>query len=249
MKTFLRAMGSELEKEIVRNAAAKFDFLHTGEYGYRMLEKYAPELRSKAIVWFNPFAHHRYGGKEGDIQPTPRAVGHDLMPLQWGAPGQTACAYDWTEDNWPGEFILAVSKWRGLNPWAKVLFDDWRLDHPWWEENGMHWVDYIKTIPVGPKLDNVSELLTAGDFANGAYPSRAARFWEMTGRSMWHTLEVFRKAKPGDHIYCTVPRYYSAAKAIASLRKCAVGLGLPDGESMTDEEGTLKVWVPTQRRR
>jgi hypothetical protein len=212
-----------------------------------MLEKYAPELRAKAVVWFNPFAHHRYESKEGDIQPTPEAVGHDFMPLQWGEEGQTACAYDWTQENWPTAFIEAVSKWRHLNPWPKILLDDWRLDHPWWQENGMGWGEYLKTIPDNAEMVMVADGVVRGkDFVNGAYPSPAVRWWEMWGRSPWHTMEILRKAKKGDQVYCSTGRKADTIplRAFASLRGWVIGIGLPDGESMTDEKGELRVWVP-----
>lgn len=246
-KRFIRCMGSELEKKTVRNAAKRFDFIHCGQYGYKMLEKYAPELRAKAVVWFNPFAHHRYESKEGDIQPTPSAMGHDFMPLQWGSEGQTACAYSWSQSNWPMAFAQAIAKWRKLNPWPAILLDDWRQEHPWWETNGMKWQHYRETLAMPAQLDAITiSNIKDGDFVNGPFRSTATRWWEMWGRSPWHTMEILRKAKRGDQVYCSTGRKADTIplRAFASLRGWIIGLGLPDGESMTDEKGELRVWVP-----
>jgi len=245
MKTFLRAMGSELEKPVVREAARHFDLVHTGPYGFRMVEEFDLGLRPKIIVWVNPFAHSRYEAKKDDWLPTPEAVGHAFMPLQWGEVGQTACAYDWTDGNWPGEFIKAVMKFKRLNPWTRILVDDWRCEHPWWR--GMQRAHYQKTIATEQQLRKVAnEIISPYDLVNGPFTSQAYRFWEMWGRDDYHTLEIFKNAKPNEHIYCATAKWRNEimAKAVGAARGCYVGIGLPDGESLTDENGDLKIWVP-----
>ena len=238
---FIRCMGSELDKPAVLEAARRFDFIHTGHYGWRRLCGYMPDQKHKAVVWFNPFCHSSYEGGVYDLQPSPEKVGHDKLPLNWSAE-YGAYAYDWTAENWPWEFTAAVDAFVRANPLAQVLFDDWRRDHPWW--TSMKPGTYARTIP---SEDLWSRFPPMADYYNGdCEPGH--RFWEMTGRDLWHTLEVFRKARAGDHIYCTVPSKWGVAQAIAALRGCYVGLGYPDGESMTDANGDFKGWLPKEEK-
>ena len=58
--------------------------------------------------------------------------------------------------------------------------------------------------------------------------------------------KVLREARAGDHIYCTTGRWQDQAKAraVAALRGCVLGFGVPDGKSLLDENGKLRIPLP-----
>jgi len=245
MKTFLRAMGSELDKPGVRDVLHRFDQVHTGTYGIHCLEAFRPDLLRGAypevVLWLDPFAVPAYEISIYDVVPSPEAMGMERMPLVWGY-GFGAHAYDWTHPDWPGKFIEGVEAFRARYPRVKILLDDWHAAHPWW--TGMKAEHYRRTITTEDVLDEVAKA-TGADYFNGPCEP-GSRFWERFGVSLDKNLTIFREAREGDLIYCAGGTTFAnnIAKAVAALRGAHVGIGFRDGESLTDGGGNFRAWLP-----
>ena len=252
LKYGLRVMGSEPVSQFILDAMKKVHVLHVSPYWFSLIEKHIPEILKgdgpEIFVWVNPWATTYEAGNHA-WQPHPKDMGLEEVYTLWDqGQGYGACVFDWRLDDWPTEFWLRVNKSRGLS--VCVVVDDftWTGRHDWWSLKTEEPDTYEAwTIPDTEKIFALVAGMSVVDMTNGDNVEGLRRFWEMFGRTRWHTQEISRSAHPGDHIYCTEPRYYGYAQAVSALRGCTCILGVPDGEKLVDPLGNLRVPIPLER--
>lgn len=252
LEKFMVCTGSSLELPAVREAAGGFDYLITGAYGYNHVRG-DTLLAEKCIVYTSLFDLSRYGWKDYDVQPSPSSMGHEKMPLVWGF-GFGSYAYDLTDPWWPVAYVASLQQFMEEELAAGVLVDNWHVAHEWWTE--MDPAHYAKVHPdslpeimarVELQLAELGELHGKVVLLNGPAVTEASwpvRYWETFGwRGPWNTLGIWRRCQAGDFIYCSTGegRHRWLAKVVGALRKAPVGLGLPDGERLVDEDGQLLI--------
>jgi len=252
LEKFLVCTGSSLELPAVREAAYGFDFLITGPYGYSKVRA-DTLLASKCIIYTSLMDFARYESREHDIQPSPQAMGHERMPLNWNA-DYGSFAYDLTDHWWPECYARSLEVFMLEEPAAGVLLDNWWPEHPWWSEmDPSHYArshpDSLPRILKGMEVRLAAKakelgkivLLNGEALTDHPWPRR---YWESFGwRGTWNTLGIWKRAQRGDFIYCSTgsagDRWF--VKIVGSMKHCPVGIGLPDGERLVDEAGELRI--------
>jgi len=251
-------MGSTLEVPAINEFARKFDFIHTATYGKDFLTE--DEVQAKLILWTDPWSSTRWFPRDHQIYPSPSQLPPKIR-------GKHKHLWDPRHPEWASYVYPFCQEWidlfcEGVIAYIKkarplaILLDNHRPTHGWWviSEEGLAYShpgsreDRIKLlIQIEERLRLELEKYGGSLITNGQpLLEGTLRFWEGVGQSYNPIDEVYRNAKPGDHLYVNSGQelHWKKAQFMGFRKKAAVGCGRPDGAPLISEVGAITIPPP-----
>ena len=266
---FLVATGSWLERPEIRAAIGdepnQWPLVVTTPYGFHASPD---DIRRRAIVYVNPFVHSSAPSGPDDFYPAPADLQAEPFKVQWDPnnPDHYGYGYQFTQA-WARTFGAAVGRFLVSSQPAGILLDDWHPSHRWWRITPEEW-GYIHQGTEAERLAWLQEIEhmvhgiaalrhpQARILTNGVPRiARSRRYWEGVF-APWRPAEVPRRyGLAGDFLYAFtgVRDDWLAVLDLAEELDMVPGWGFPDGKSLVDGVGALRIERPdsldAERRR